>query len=199
MADNNANGNPLAGEPNANQPQAGTPTTPPAGDTDSTRTTYSKEEYDRLKKDKQEANNEAKNLRERFHALETEKALAEAQKLKEAGEFKALYEQTEAKVKELEPVAEENKFLRDYAMKQLEATIKDWPAEALKGDPGKNASLQTRLAWIENTAPLVAIVKGNQQQQRQAGLVRSPEPNNNQNGRKTREDYEKEFRVARPF
>jgi hypothetical protein len=43
---------------------------------------------------------------------------------------------------------EENTFLRDYAMKQLEATIKDWPEEVKAFDPGKKASLQARLGLV---------------------------------------------------
>jgi chromosome segregation ATPase len=202
MADNNANGNPQAGEPGAQgQPQAGnpTPTTPPAGESDPNKQTYTKEEYDRLQRNKHEADNEAKNLRARLKALESEKEKAEAEQLAKQGEFKTLYEQSQAKITELQPVVDENNYLRDYAMKQLEATIKDWPEEVKAFDPGKKASLQARLDWLEKSKPLVAKLMGQQQQQRQAGAFRSPLPANNQQGPKTAEDYYKELKAGRPF
>lgn len=199
MPDSNTNGTPPVGEPNGQQPQAGNPTTPPAGETDqNNKTTYTKEEYERLQKNKHDADNEAKNLRTRLRALEVEKETAEAQKLKEAGEFKALYEQTEAKVKEFEPVVEENTFLRNYAMKQLEATIKDWPEEALKSDPGKKAPLQDRLNWIENMSPLVAKLQGQQGSPNRGGNSFNPRPAG-QVGPKTADDYYKEFKSAGKF
>jgi chromosome segregation ATPase len=200
----NTNGNPLAGEPNATQPQAGNQNqnpsspTPQAGENQS-EPKLTKEEFERISKNLHEANSEAKNLRTRLRALEVEKETAEANKLKEAGEFKSLYEQTEARVKELEPVVEENTFLRDYAMKQLEATIKDWPEEVKAFDPGKKAPLQDRLNWLEKSKPLVAKLQGQQLQQRQAGAFRSPLPANQQNGPKTADDYYKEMKAGRPF
>jgi hypothetical protein len=60
-----------------------------------------KEEFDRLSKKAHEANNEAKNLRERLRALEGEKEKAEAEQLAKQGEFKTLYEQEQAKITEL--------------------------------------------------------------------------------------------------
>jgi hypothetical protein len=158
MAEPQANGNPQAGEPGANaqQPQAGNPpNAPQAGDSNQNQQEpkLTKEEFDRLSKKAHEANNEAKNLRERLRALESEKEKAEAEQLAKQGEFKTLYEQEQAKVKGLEPVVEENTFLRDYAMKQLEATIKDWPDEVKAFDPGKKAALQARLTGWKRVSP----------------------------------------------
>jgi hypothetical protein len=199
MANENAAGNPQAGEPNANpQPQAGTPNPTPQAGEDPNKQTYTKEEYERLSKNKHEADNEAKNLRARLKALETEKEKTDAEQLAKQGEFKTLYEQEQAKVKGLEPVVEENSYLRDYAMKQLEATIKDWPEEVKAFDPGKKASLQARLDWLEKSKPLVAKLTNQQQQQRQAGAFRSPPPANQQ-GPKTADDYYKEMKAGRPF
>lgn len=205
MADNIANGNPLAGEPGA-QPQAGnpnqTPTTPQAGENNNSQNQQepklTKEEFERLSKNLHEANSEAKNLRTRLKALEVEKETAEAQKLKEAGEFKTLYEQTEARVKELEPVVEENTFLRNYAMKQLEATIEDWPEEVKAFDPGKKASLQERLNWLDKSKPLVAKLQGQQGSANRGGNSFNPRPAG-QAGPKTSEEYKKEFRAAGKF
>jgi hypothetical protein len=130
--------------------------------------------------------------------LESEKETAEADQLAKQGEFKTLYEQSQAKITELTPVVEENTFLRDYAMKQLEATIKDWPDEVKAFDPGKKAALQARLDWLEKSKPLVAKLTNQQQQQRQAGVFRSPLPANQQ-GSKTADDYYKEMKAARTF
>jgi hypothetical protein len=58
--------------------------------------------------------------------------------------------------------------------------------------------LQQRLKWIEDTAPLVEMARNHQQQQRQAGVFRSPLPTNQQ-GPKTADDYYKEMKAGRPF
>jgi hypothetical protein len=125
-----------------------------------------------------------------LRALEGEKEKAEAEQLAKQGEFKTLYEQSQAKITELTPVVEENTFLRDYAMKQLEATIKDWPDEVKAFDPGKKASLQARLDWLEKSKPLVAKLTNQQQQQRQAGVFRSPLPAGNQQSTNTRQELQ---------
>lgn len=205
MADNNADNS--QAEQGGQQSQADTTnTTNTQSQADSSNTNsqkqepkLTKEEFERLSKNLHEANSEAKNLRTRLKALEVEKETTEANKLKEAGEFKTLYEQEQARVKEFEPVVEENSFLREYAMKQLEATIKDWPDEVKTFDPGKKAPLQDRLNWLEKSKPLVAKLQGQQLQQRQAGSFRSPTPVNNQNGPKTADDYYKEMKLGRPF
>jgi len=198
MAENNPNGNPLEGEPDGQQqkPPAGTPNnnTPQAGD-DQNKTTYTKEEYERLRNNKHEADNEAKNLRARLKALEAEKETAEQERLRKQGEFETLYQQEQAKVKELEPVLDENRFLRDYAMKQLEKTIADWPEDALKTDPGKKAPLQQRLDWIENMSPLVARLQGQSGSANRGGNSSNPRPAG-QVGPKTADDYYKEFKAS---
>jgi hypothetical protein len=103
MAEPQANGNPQAGEPgaNAHSPRRATPPMHPRRVTDQNQQEpkLTKEEFDRLSKKAHEANNEAKNLRERLRALESEKEKAEAEQLAKQGEFKTLYEQEQAKVK----------------------------------------------------------------------------------------------------
>jgi hypothetical protein len=82
-------------------------------------------------------------------------AEAAAQRLKEQGEFKQLAEQHEVRVKELEPVAQRYADLSLQVSLQIEAQIKDWPAEVKAFDPGNDAPVEDRLAWIEKSRPLV--------------------------------------------
>lgn len=197
MAENNASGSQV--EQGGQQSQVDTTNTQSQADSSkdnsqNDKQTYTREEYERLQRNKHESDNEAKNLRARLKALETEKETAEQERLKKQGEFETLYQQEQAKVKELEPVLDENKFLRDYAMRQLEKTIADWPEEALKTDPGKKAPLQQRLDWIENMSPLVAKLQGQSYgSANRGGNSFNPRPAG-QVGPKTTEEYEKEFR-----
>lgn len=76
-------------------------------------------------------------------------------RLKEQGEFKALAEQHEARVKELEPTVERFNSLTTLVSEQIEAQIKDWPAEAKIFDPGKDAPIEQRLDWMNKAKALV--------------------------------------------
>lgn len=86
-----------------------------------------------------------------------EQAAAKAleDRLKEQGEFKALAEQHEARVKELEPTVERFTALTSLVSEQIEAQIKDWPAEAKIFDPGKDAPIESRLDWMNKAKALV--------------------------------------------
>ena len=138
----NTNGTPLEGQPNGQlQPPAGTgnPTAPQAGE-DPNKQTYTKDEYDRLKKNKHEADNEARNLRERLRALEEKQSqidsaaqAAETERLKQQGEFQTLAEQRETELNQLKPQYQglQGKYdeLSKLAKSRLEAEVKDWPAK----------------------------------------------------------------------
>jgi len=95
------------------------------------------------------------------------------QRLKEQGEFKALAEQHEAKVKELEPTVERYAALTSLVSDQIEAQIKDWPAEAKIFDPGKDAPIESRLDWMNKAKALVDKL---QTQARQPGNGPNPKP-----------------------
>jgi chromosome segregation ATPase len=84
---------------------------------------------------------------------ETEAQKAETERLKKQGEFQTLAEQREAELNQVKPQLEglQGRYdkLSDLLNKQLEATIKDWPAEIKALDPGKDADLETRLSWLD--------------------------------------------------
>jgi DNA repair exonuclease SbcCD ATPase subunit len=170
MANENAAGNPPAGEPNANanqQPQAGNPTTPSAGE-DPNKTTYTKEEYERLKKNKHEADNEARNLRERLKALEEKQnkldadaQTAETERLKKQGEFEKLAGQRETELNEVRPKLEtlQTRFdkLAGLTKGRFEADTKDWPKEVKDLLPtGESVDVLELAESIEKYRPLAA-------------------------------------------
>lgn len=97
---------------------------------------------------------------------------AEQQRLKEQGEYKTLAEKHEARVKELEPLAQSYTQLATLVSGQIEAQIKDWPEEVKAFDPGPD-SVEQRLAWIEKSRPLVAKLT---QQQAKPAPGNSPNP-----------------------
>jgi 4-alpha-glucanotransferase len=90
---------------------------------------------------------------------ETEAQKAETERLKKQGEFQTLAEQYKAELDQAKPQLEglQGKYdkLSDMLNKQLEATIKDWPAEIKALDPGKDADLEKRLnGWIRPSSRL---------------------------------------------
>lgn len=80
---------------------------------------------------------------------------AEEARLKEQGQYKELAEKQQIRVQELEPVAERYHALSMQVVLQIEAQIKDWPAEVKAFDPGSDAPVEERLAWIEKSRPLI--------------------------------------------
>ena len=102
---------------------------------------------------------------------------AEEARLKEQGEFKALAEKHETRVKELEPISESYAALSASVNKQINADIKDWPEEVKSLDPGKDASVETRLAWVAKARPIVEKMNAQQLNRATApGASRSPRP-----------------------
>ncbi len=98
---------------------------------------------------------------------------AEQQRLKEQGEFKQLAEQSAARVKELEPTVEKYSKLTELVSAQIKAETKDWPKEIKTFDPGDNASVEDRLAWMEKSKPLIEKLTA---QARQPGNSPNPKP-----------------------
>jgi len=76
-------------------------------------------------------------------------------KLKEQGEFQKLAEQHQARVQELEPISERYSKLTELVSSQIKSQTKDWPPEIKTFDPGENASVEDRLAWVEKSKPLI--------------------------------------------
>lgn len=99
----------------------------------------------------------AENAKHRNKANEQANAAqaAEEARLKEQGAYKQLAEQHAARLKELEPVQERYSELSQLVAGQIEAQIKDWPAELKVFDPGTDAPIEQRLAWLEKSKPLI--------------------------------------------
>jgi DNA repair exonuclease SbcCD ATPase subunit len=100
---------------------------------------------------------------------------AEQQRLKEQGQFKQLAEQHAARVQELEPVAQSYTQLAELVSGQIESQIKDWPAELKAFDPGADAPIEQRLAWLEKSKPLLEKMQ-QQVRTQQPGNVPNPRP-----------------------
>lgn len=98
---------------------------------------------------------ENKSYRKRAQDQERAAQAAEEARLKEQGEFKALAEKHEARVQALEPVADRYHALSMQVALQIEGQIKNWPPEVLAFDPGSDAPVEERLAWIEKSRPLI--------------------------------------------
>lgn len=99
----------------------------------------------------------AENAKHRNKAKEQELAAQQEQdrQLQEQGKYKDLAEKHERRVKELEPISESYKQLAELVAGQIEAQIKDWPAEIKVFDPGQDATVEQRLAWLEKSKPLI--------------------------------------------
>lgn len=98
---------------------------------------------------------EAKETREALDTkLRAEQEL-ESARLKEQGQWKALAEQHESRVKELEPAVTLLQELSELIAEQIKVDTKDWPASVKALDPGKDAPIKARLAWKTQAAAIV--------------------------------------------
>jgi hypothetical protein len=97
------------------------------------------------------------------------------QRLAEQGEFKKLAEQHAARVQELEPIASQYSQLAELVSGQIESQIKDWPNELKAFDPGKDAPIEQRLAWLEKSKPLLEKLM-QQVRSQSPGNAPSPRP-----------------------
>ena len=161
--------------PNGTDPQGQTPTNPPSGQTPN----GAKTSIDSLPADIQEyikgLRADSKRYRDSAEAEAKAKKDAEDARLKEQGEFKALAEKHEARVKELEPVSERYGALSSLVSDQIETQIKDWPQEVKTFDPGKDAPIEHRLEWLEKSKPLIAKL-ADQQRATNPGNGPNPQP-----------------------
>jgi hypothetical protein len=112
-------------------------------------------------------------------------ALAEQQRLKEQGEFKKLAEQHETRVKELEPVATSYAKLAEQIQAQIEAEIKDWPAEVKALVPGSDVPAEQRLEQMTRLRPLLEKLQV-QARGQNPGNRPNPQPANQQDARQQR-------------
>lgn len=108
-------------------------------------------------------------------AQEEAELAKEQQRLKEQGEFEALAKQHAAKVQELEPTVEKYAKLTELLSAQIKHDIKDWPKEIKIFDPGDDAPVEDRLAWMEKSKPLIEKLTT---AARQPGNGPNPKPSN---------------------
>jgi hypothetical protein len=148
--------NPQGQTPNGTDPQGQTPNnTTPSGQTPNGQRTS----IDTLPVDIQDyiksLRADAKKYRDASEAEAKAKADAEAARLKEQGQFKELADKHEAKVRELEPVATSYTKLAEQINAQIEAEIKDWPAEVKNLVPGADMPAEQRLEQMTKLRPLL--------------------------------------------
>lgn len=98
---------------------------------------------------------EAEEAKKQRKAEARAKQQLEEARLKEQGEYKQLAEQHAHRVQELEPISERYHALSTQVALQIEAQVKDWPAEVKAFDPGNDAPVEERLAWIAKSRPLI--------------------------------------------
>jgi chromosome segregation ATPase len=125
------------------------------------------QDYIRLLRD------EAKTTREQLEARTQAEQQAEQERLKKQGEYQKLAEQHANRVKELEPLAQQLATLASLVKGQIDAQIKDWPDAIKTFDPGPDADVIARLAWMEKARPHVAPLVA---QQRGQAPGNSPNP-----------------------
>lgn len=93
----------------------------------------------------------ARSLEEKQTKAERDAAAAEEDRKKKQGEFQQLADQYKAELDTAKPALESANAtiaeLTGILTAQLEAEIKDWPAEIKAMDPGKEAGLKARSAW----------------------------------------------------
>jgi hypothetical protein len=117
------------------------------------------------------ANSDAQEKRKKLKAFEDEKARTdeanrktEEERLKQAGEHQKLAEQYKAELDQAKPQLEtiQGKYtkLSELMGKQVEETIKDWPAEVKAFDPGKEAGVEARMEWVGKSKALVEKLLG---------------------------------------
>jgi DNA repair ATPase RecN len=158
-------------------PQAGNSTTQAVNESNNSQNNNNSEvnSIDTIMRELREARNEAKNLRTRLKDFESSKEEADKQALAEQGKFKELHEKAEARVKELEPVAERYQQLNQLAVTRAQAEVKDWPKEVKDLLPsGENLDALAYLDAVEKFKPLATRLA--QPPQGRPGNPASPTP-----------------------
>jgi chromosome segregation ATPase len=151
------------GEPGQTPPQQGDQTgqTPPpqsqtqSGQPPTTQQQQQRTPLDALPPDVQEyirlLRDEAKTNREKLEAETRAKQQAEEERLKKQGEYQKLAEKHEQRVKELEPIAQEYNDLAEQMKVFIDTQTKDWPDLIKDYDPGPDAPVKARMAWMNKS------------------------------------------------
>jgi hypothetical protein len=182
---------PPGGEPPGQTPPPTPGQTPPAP--------QQKTPLDQLPADVQDyiklLRNEAKQNREALDAETKAKQEAEQERLKKQGEYQKLAETHEKRVKELEPIETRYKALSELVNTQIEAIIKDWPAEIKAFDPGKDAPVETRQEWVNKSIPI--ITKLGQPAPGAPGNAPGPKPAGAAGNKKDVDELRERYRATR--
>jgi hypothetical protein len=190
----NANTPPAGGQapPQGDPPgQAPTTTPPQVGDGQSQQQSLSQEEMAKVIADLRKENAAHRNKAKEQERLAQE---AEAERLRQQGEYKALAEKHEARVKELEPIAESYTRLASTMNAQIEAEIKDWPTEVKSLVPGADVPVESRLEHMARMRPLLEKLQV-QARGTQPGNSPNPRPSG-QTPDNVRDEYEKRLRAT---
>lgn len=132
-------------------------TPPPQSQTQSGQQQQQRTSLDSLPPDIQDylrtLRQEAKTYREQLEARQKQEQDAEQERLKKQGEFQQLAEKHATKVKELEPYVQRYNSLADQTKAFIDAQTKDWPEIIKDYDPGPDAPVEARIAWMNKSRP----------------------------------------------
>jgi hypothetical protein len=110
------------------------------------------ETLSRLSRERKEARERARQAEERLATLEQQQREAAEAKAKEDGKWQELAEKREADLTDattkLESAATELEELRTYVTADIAAAVKDLPKTLVAFDPGEDAPIGQRLAWL---------------------------------------------------
>lgn len=107
-------------------------------------------------------------------------AEAERKKAIEQGEFQRLYEAEQSKTAELAAKAEAAERYATRIHASIDAEIKEWPEEVVKGDPGKE-NVDARLKWVEDMRALATRLNALSKSPNMEHGAGARKPNNNSN------------------
>ena len=121
-----------------------------------------------------EVNNRLKELEKQATEKELARKAEDEKKLAENAEWQKLAEKRKEAADELKPKAELADKLSELVLAQYEAEIENWPEEVRKMAPGDEASVLTKLDWMNKAKPLAVALLADKPPV--AGNPRKPTP-----------------------
>lgn len=181
----NANNPPSGGQaPSGGDPQGQAPTQiPPQAGGDPQQHQHQSLSQDDIQRIIADLRKENAAYRKKAKEQEEQAQATEAERLRQAGEYKQLAEKHEARVKELEPIQEGYTRLSEQINEQLKAEIKDWPPEVKNLVPDTSVPVEARIEQVAKLRPLIA-----QLTQQARGQAPGNRPNPTPQGQPSRED-----------
>jgi hypothetical protein len=132
-------------------------TPPPQSQTQSGQQQQQKTDISSLPPDVQDyirlLRDEAKTTRQQLEAEARAKQQADEDRLKRQGEFQKLAEQREAEVNRLKTYETRFTSLAEQTKAFIDAQTKDWPEIIKDYDPGPDADVEARIAWMNKSRP----------------------------------------------